>query len=593
MNAITHDPTLGDPGDADGRSLADYLDILRRRGALLALCFVLLAAVAAAVALLLPAVYRSSATILIKEQEIPQELVRSTVTSYADERIQVISQQVMTRATLLDLVERYDLYPKLRRRVMSEEVLDRMRSDIRLAPISAEVTDRRTGTPVRATIAFTLAFENENAAAAQKIASELTTLFLNENVKNRQQKAAETTSFLEQELERVGGEISTLEQKLTALKARNAGRTPDLGLSNLIGTERAEAEVQRIDRDLAQLADRRRTLEAQLADTRPLLPVQGSGVLEPEDRLRSLQSQLASLSGVYSDSHPDVRRLKAEIASLQSATGLAQASADREQTLNQLKAQLDALRQRYTDAHPDVQRLRRAYDTLAQEVQAGAASAQAGGALKPRGPDNPAYLTLRAQVEAVASQLDALRDERKEQVARRELLAARLSQTPEVERDFLELSRELETARQRYRELREKQMQAQVAEQLERSRKAERFTVIEPALYPERPYRPNRTLVFALGLGAALFGAAVVAALRESLDPRVHGPREVVRALQVPVFAVLPETPAPGSVRRRRVRRWFAAAALAVALLVALALVHTFVVPLDVAWFAAQRRLAW
>ncbi|MBC7994717.1 MAG: hypothetical protein H7Z15_15915, partial [Rhizobacter sp.] len=216
MSAISQDLyAAAEPMAPQGKTMRDHIGMLRRRRGLIAVVFAALFAVAAVVAVVLPPVYRSTATILIKEQEIPQEFVRSTVTSFADERIQVISQQVMTRSTLLDLVDRYGLYGKARQRETSEEILDRMRRDIKLTPISAEVTDRRTGSPVKSTIAFSLSYDSESAAAAQKIANELTTLYLNENVKNRQQKAAETTSFLDEELSRVSEHISEVEQKLS------------------------------------------------------------------------------------------------------------------------------------------------------------------------------------------------------------------------------------------------------------------------------------------------------------------------------------------------------------------------------------------
>ncbi|MFM9915805.1 MAG: Wzz/FepE/Etk N-terminal domain-containing protein, partial [Rhizobacter sp.] len=140
-----------DPAADGGKSIGDYVGVLRRRRKLIAVVFAVLFAIASVVAVVLPPVYRSTATILIKEQEIPQEFVRSTVTSFADERIQVISQQVMTRSTLLDLVDKYALYGKARQSETSEDILDRMRRDIKLTPISAEVTDRRSGSPVKST----------------------------------------------------------------------------------------------------------------------------------------------------------------------------------------------------------------------------------------------------------------------------------------------------------------------------------------------------------------------------------------------------------------------------------------------------------
>ena len=271
-----------------GKTLGDYLGIVRRRKKLMLAVFVVLFAAAVVVALVLPPVYRSSATILIKEQEIPQEFVRSTVTSFADERIQVISQQVMTRATLLDLVDKYGLYGKARQRETSEDILDMMRRDIKLTPISAEVTDRRTGSPVKSTIAFTLSYDSESAANAQKIANELTTLYLNENVKNRQQKAAETTSFLDEELSRASQHISELEQQISDFKKANQERLPDLAATNQVGSERASVEIERLEREIVFMEERKMSLQTQLAETKPSAPIAGGTVLEPEDRLKSL-----------------------------------------------------------------------------------------------------------------------------------------------------------------------------------------------------------------------------------------------------------------------------------------------------------------
>lgn len=580
------------PAD-DTKRLADYLAVLRRRRMLLAGVLVLLLALSIAVAVLLPAVYRSTATILIKEQEIPQELVRSTVTSYADERIQVISQQVMTRATLLDLVDKYGLYGKARQRETSEEILDRMRRDIRLTPISAEVTDRRTGSPVRSTIAFTLSYDSEVAANAQKIANELTTLFLNENIKNRQQKAAETTSFLEEELARVSQHISEVEQQLSDFKQRNQGRTPDLALSNLMSNERAELELQRVERELAFLSDRRLQLQAQLLETRPQAPLAGGGgsSLEPDDRLRALQLQLTAAQAQYSASHPDVRRLRREIETLSAQLGPQAAADDREQALQRLRQELAQLRQRYAEGHPDVQRLQRTYTALEQAVRddvAGSAATRPAGQGRA---DNPVYLALRSQIETTGAQVDMLIAERRELQARLAVMSSRVSQSPDVERQYLELVRDLDSSRARFRELRDKSMQAQVAEQLERSRKAERFTVIEPPVFPERPYRPNRQLILAMGAVLALMGAVLAVALREALDQTVSGARDIVRVLQVPVLAVWPQQPLPVSAERRGRVLLLAGLGLVLAASLAAAGFHLFVMPLDVAGYGLMRRL--
>lgn len=597
MSAVSSDPyNPADPAADGGKSLADYLGVLRRRRKLILVVFAVLFAIAAVVAVVLPPVYRSTATILIKEQEIPQEFVRSTVTSFADERIQVISQQVMTRSTLLDLVDKYALYGKARQSETSEDILDRMRRDIKLTPISAEVTDRRSGSPVKSTIAFSLSYDSESAANAQKIANELTTLYLNENVKNRQQKAAETTLFLDEELARVTEHISELEQKLSAFKARNQGRLPELNLSNQMGSERANAEIQRIDREIVFLEERRMALQSQLADTKPSMPVLGNGgvLLEPEDRLKALQLQLTSLTGIYSDDHPDIKRLRREIATLKKETGLQDDATDRENKLLLLQQQISLLRQKYSDDHPDVVQLKRAFAAIDRAVRTGsdAPEGRADELRKARKPDNPAYITLKSQIETIASQIQSMRSERQEMRGKLELLDLRVSQTPEVEREYLELARDLDSSRGRFRELRDKQMQAQVAEQLERGRKAERFTLIEPPIFPEKPFRPNRAVIVMMGFVLALVGSIGSAALREAIDQTVHSARDVVRVMQVPVLARLPALPSPVLVKRRSRMRWIVGFSGMVLFGLMLAAFHNFYMPIDVAWYGLLRRVA-
>ena len=109
----------------------DYLKIIKRRRKYLVLPFLAIAILSILLAVLLPSVFRSTATILIEEQEIPSELVHSTVTTFADQRIQVISQRIMTRANLMDVIQKFDLYPKERKSKSEERILEKMRKSIK------------------------------------------------------------------------------------------------------------------------------------------------------------------------------------------------------------------------------------------------------------------------------------------------------------------------------------------------------------------------------------------------------------------------------------------------------------------------------
>jgi len=548
-----------------GKTIGEYLSMLRRRKALILAVAGILAPIAFLLALALPPVYRSTATILVQEQEVPPDLVRSTITSFADERIQVISQQVMTRAQLLSLVEKYDLYEKLLERAPKEEVVERMRRDIKLSTINADISDRSSGRRVNATIAFTISYDAPDPERAQKVANELVTLYLNENVKVRQQSVAETTAFLTQESERLGAQIQATEAKLAEFKRRNVGRMPDSSAVNIQLAERTESELQRIERETSLLQDRKLSIEAQLALVKPNLApaissVSGAPVdrtQSAEDRLRTLQAQYASTSAVYGADHPDVRRMQREIAALKAQTG-ASGTGDTAEQLKKLEADLAAARERYGDGHPDVLRLRRSIAALEALDSKGSPSPKAPDrrpvADTPRNPDNPAYVLLVSQLESTQRELKQLAATREDLRAKQRAYDSRLLQIPEVEREYRELTRDYENAQTRYREIRAKQMQAEGAVELEKDLKAERFSLGEAANLPHKPYSPDRPRIALLGLLASVGGGLGLAWLRELFDRSIKGPLELARITPIPILTPIPyiETDRERARKRRR-----------------------------------------
>src|ERR1700730_14055154 len=186
----------------------------RQRGVILLVAGVLMA-LSVTLALVLPPTYTSGATILIEQQEIPQELVRSAVTSFADQRVQVISQRVMTTQNLLSLIERYNLYPEIRLTKPREVLLQTMRNDISMKMISADVIDPRSGRPTQATIAFSVSYMSHSPELALKVANDLTSLYLNENLTSRTQLGQQTATFFSEESARQAAHIADLDKNLT------------------------------------------------------------------------------------------------------------------------------------------------------------------------------------------------------------------------------------------------------------------------------------------------------------------------------------------------------------------------------------------
>ena len=189
------------------KDLKYVVGVVRRRKGPMSLVASAITLAGVALAFLLPPSYRSTATILIEEQEIPSDIVRSAITSYADQRIETIKQQVMTRSTLWKIIEQYGLYSSLRESSPTEEVLERFTKDIQVDVINAKVIDKRTQNATQATIAFTLTYDGERPDITQKVANELTSLFLGENLKTRERHAQETTSFLKKESEQLARQI--------------------------------------------------------------------------------------------------------------------------------------------------------------------------------------------------------------------------------------------------------------------------------------------------------------------------------------------------------------------------------------------------
>ena len=224
--------------------IGTWLAAAKHRWKVLLLTFALVLSAAVAFAILLPPSYRSAGTILIEQQEMPPELVRSTVTSYADQRVQVISKRVMTTETLLGIMRRYDLYPKERAKDTREALLGRMRKDIGLKMISADVIDPRSGHPTSATIAFEVSYTSRSPDLAAKVANEITTLYLNENLNNRTQLARDAAQFLESEADRVNRQIADLETKLAQFKDKNREKLPELTQLNMSLLDRTEEELR-------------------------------------------------------------------------------------------------------------------------------------------------------------------------------------------------------------------------------------------------------------------------------------------------------------------------------------------------------------
>ena len=542
-------------------------------------------------ALLLPPTYRSAATILIEQQEIPQDLVRSVITSFADQRVQVISQRVMTTQNLLSLIERYQLYPDLRERVPREVLLAKMRGDIGLNMISADVIDPRSGRPTQATIAFSVSYQSRSPDLALKVANDLTSLYLNENLSTRAQLGEQTEAFFGEQAKRQAAHIQDLDKALSAFKEKHRNDLPDLTQLNIETMQRTELEMHEAENKVDALDAQRVLLQAQLAQINPTLQVfsdTGQRVMGPEDRLKALKAQLASDKARYAPDHPDVVITEREIEGLEKDVKADDETSERLRQLDEAEAQLARVKEKDSPDHPDVVHLQHVVDSLSKQVDGAAAVGMKREATTHS--DNPVYIQVKGQLDSLAVDRDSAVKRRDELRTKYDDYERRLASSPEVERQFREMSRELETAQIEYKQILSKQMESQVSENLEVERKGERFTMIEPPQMPEKPVSPNRTLIAIVGLVLSVAMGLAAVVLKDSLDASVRGPRDIRQLLQVPALASIPLiVTADDRSRRQKIVRWSWAGGL-IALITIAAAIHLFVRPLDVLWIILTRR---
>ena len=573
------------------RDLYDYLALLRRRKTLILAVFALLLAISAGFAFLLPAVYRSTATILIEEQEIPPDLVRSAIATYADQRIETIKQQVLSRATLWSIVEQYDLYKDLRKRNPTEEILARFIKDIQIDVMNVKVIDKRTQNPTQATIAFTLAYDGESAELAQKVANELTSLFLGENLKTRERHAQETTSFLKRESENLSRHIHELEQKLAGVKQRAEGALPELVQLNMQLMSQVQREIIDSDREIRSLKERKTYLEGELASLKPHTPIisaSGERLLDTSERLKALRSQYASASAYLEPDHPDLIKVKQELSSLEKEAGATDGREELSKRLMAEQASLAALRDRMETSHPDVLRSQKIVASLERELEIATARTPKLFTVKP---ENPAYINIQSQLASTSASLQSMETARIDLRRRMAEYAKRLETTPTVEPEYLDLVRDRENSVHRYQEITSRLMEAQVSGELEMQRKGERFSLINPPELPEKPDRPNRIVVLLMGAFLAVVGGLGTGVIADNIDRTVHTAEQLARVMGSIPLGVIPYLPSEDEIASLGRRRAAVGLAGFGAVAIGAIVLHLTWMPLDVLWFTIVRKL--
>jgi uncharacterized protein involved in exopolysaccharide biosynthesis len=567
----------------------DYLKIVKRRRKFILIPLLSISLLSIVLSVVLPSVYRSTATILIEEQEIPSELVKSTVTTFADQRIQIISQRIMSRANLMEIVKKFDLYTDELKSKTEERVLEKMRKSIKVETVSADVIDPRNGVPTKATIAFVLAFDSSSSGLAQKVANELVSLFLKENLKARTEAAENAAMFFTEEKRRLKDNISELQAQLAEFKEKNLTQLPEANQLNLQEFTNFNNQLMGLDNMERSAQERRIYLEGQLATIDPNTTSTnaiGTRIFDMKDRLKELQSQYPSVASRYSDTHPDVLKIKREIDSLQKEIGTSNDLNSLTAELTDKKAELALILKQYSEKHPDVIKLQKEITALQQTLSEAKQHEYSSVATEP---DNPAYISLKTQIEAANNELKSIALTRAKLTEKIETLREKLRTAPLIEKEYINLVQDLENTHNRYRGVDAREMEAQIAQQLELQKKGEHFTLIDPPQEPLEAYSPNRLVIMILGFVLALASGFGSAALIEMLDTAIHSEKNITAILGVAPLATIPYLESYKETQDRKIR---STSLLVIVLISAIAAVigfHFAVMPLDVFWYKLLR----
>jgi len=511
--------------DETRKGLDGVLAVWSRRKWLAILAFAAPMVAAASLITFLPNMYRSTATVLVDRQQIPETFVRSTVTSALETRLQTISQEILSRSRLEALISRFGLYPDLRTQVPSEEVIKRMRGDIKLELKGIELKGAS-----QATVAFTISYQGSEPGTVSLVTNTLASFYIEENLKARERQATGTAEFLKVQLEETKKRLDDQEQRVSEFKRRYLGELPQQMETNLATLERLHAQIRLNADTQTRAAERRQALSSQLAEAESLLatpPGMPGGPAAPAEsselRLTRLKEDLTRLRTQFSEKFPDVVLLAGEIA---------------------------ALEREVADA--------KAREPKAEEKQAP----------PPATPLTPYVLRLKEALGEVETEIRILKNDDKRLHDGIAAYQARVENVPRREQEFRELSRDYDSTRELYNSLLKRYEEAQLAESMEQRQKGEQFRVLDPAIPNSEPAAPNRfrLLLMALMGSLGLAGGAVV--LAERVDTSFHTVDDLRAFSPVPVLVSIPRIVTRTDRRRRAWHMRLAASAAFIGLVV-------------------------
>ena len=489
--------------------ISKYVDMLVRRKYWLIISFMVVFLAGVGYLLNAPKIYESSTLILVQAQKVPQDFVRSIVTSDAEDRLRTITQQVTSRTNLEGIIKKFNLYESKDDRGMLID--DKVRVLRRNILINVAASGNRGGN------AFSISFRGEVPQKVMLVTNALASNFISENLKIRESQALGTSYFLADELDSVKKELMGKEEQLKKYKEKYMGGLPEQLNSNLRILESLQGQLERLTDSLSASENRKLVLEQNLAVTSE----KGLDITKPipegRNSLAVLKARLASLLTRYTEKYPDVINLRKQIAALEKE--MAQKSDSDENTSPSAEV----------DSSP-----------------------------------NPQLAAINLEIASEKNDIEKLKKEIK-------IYQARVEKTPDREQELLSLNRDYGNLRNLYDSMLNRKLEASISVSMEKKQKGEQFMVIDPAKVPVRPISPDArkimliTMILGLGIGCGLIY------LTELLDTSYRSPEDAEKDLSVPVLISLPFLMTPKEIKRKKINNIIFAASLYTGFVIVLA----------------------
>jgi polysaccharide chain length determinant protein (PEP-CTERM system associated) len=509
----------------------DYIDIVRRhRGWIFGPLLLILAGTVVGV-YLMPDTYVSQATVKVQPQQVPVNMVQAAVNEEMTDRISSMSQTILSRTTLAIIINNFGLYPRERKSMPIEDVVELMRKKIQILPVSS------VGGPGHEVPAFVIQYGYENRFQAQRVVSDLVSRFIDESTRSRANATFLTEQFMKDETDEAKRALEDVESRLTAFEVRNNGRLPDQADANLRQLQALESNSTYLSNSISRANQEKRQMEGSERIT--------------EEEMKELKQQPRQTTAVQK------RNEKLEEA---------------EREVDQWNSRLIELRQRFKDNYPDVQtailRLdaatKRRDGLLAAQAQDQAQAEAAPPSPAPIDPQvqrdtrelNASLERTQGQIEAKQLEIDQYTKELKDTDDSIKLYQARLETAPQGEKEYQDLMREREIDKENYEDRENKLSRAQIAKEMEDRKQGEFLELLDPASLPTIPTEPKRPVIISLGAGIGLLIGFAFAGAREMKDTSLKNLKDVRAYTQMAILGSIPLLENDLVVRRRRRLAW-------------------------------------